>query len=449
MPPKRKIVRDSDDESEFSPGPFVSEEPPARKYQEPPANAPLAKRPRGRPPRTSVPVPGPGMVESPAVGRQCSNLEVQVPKLPKKASDVLVSNEEDMNAQDEAHLIMARRYLLISLTLWSSVLMIQSLLVTTPYKLEIGSGPDMRPFPVNAMVLRKLSKFFETHKFDKPLRPIFSRSSVTARPAPLAQAEQSSAAVQRPQIEANTVVKSADTSLKEKIARGRAQNRANQATRTETPGLSIPRSGGDSLAVLPPQSRQGPEGDSLPILPPQPTPRSLLSFIDPVAFAIFQDWSVYSQIDQESIDRITRAITRTMSLTSPPPSLESLWFFGQKLGAPGFQNRIMQIIRTSNKMRGGNWPHSKDVRYIEEQRGVSEPCKLYDLAVICVAVNEPLTKFESATRAHQVWEKLLYDRSTIMKEALSKKKERFANVKPWHKNYLGEWLVAEKMMLDN
>jgi len=184
-----------------------------------------------------------------------------------------------------------------------------------------------------------------------------------------------------------------------------------------------------------------PSGPTIVVnIPPQLT---LLQTITPAQFTCFLSWLYTGNITKESISDCNN------HLASSKPTLESLWFLGLKLQCPSFQNRVMEALLATKKMHDGDWPSPSRVKFIEDKLSSLPPINtpeqnvLRNLAVTCVAINTPFQKCNDGSEAAKAWDKLLDEKSAVVKEALKLKTEKWTNRKPWHKNYLKFWLVPE------
>lgn len=297
---------------------------------------------------------------------------------------------------------------------------------TRIHAINVGHGEGMRVFHVPFGVLESVSAF------SRISTPQVAPSNLSISQSPNTQAEESTSnqgnSNQGNSNAATTQSRTALLVLKDEVAKKRKDD--------ALADMSMPNANSEHPNKKSQASYIIPSPDD-----------ALLKVMDPAAFAIFLAWAMSGQIDQDMIDEVSIHSMVNMKLPAVKLSLETLWFLGDKLGAPGFQNRIMHLIRTSSRTKEGNWPAPREARYIQEQRDATKPCKLYDQAVLCIAFNEPIKRHAKGTPGHRLWAGLLNGASKdMMIEALSMDTSRFANVKPWHKNYTKEWLVKERML---
>lgn len=341
--------------------------------------------------------------------------------------DKFVKTEEEIMRQKEMHKSIANWYEThLRLPIFSKArkrLIIRSIMLSTPTaRIIIGSGTNARPFHVFPSLLKLSSDFFSTYDFRSPARPPGAKTNAVAAPT-------AAPTDTKPAANGN-----GDCSTSVSFAELRATRRAQDAfiaTKSEPSTAPAAATQLESIDLT------GPEA--------VPTHMVFLQTIDPTEFACFLSWVYTGAISEESI------LESAYALKSRPPSLTTLWFLGTKLGSPAFQNRVMEALLQSDKVSQLTWPKIAEVREIEAMvnpRLEGKRCQLYDLAVLMVAIKQPLMFYKEGTKGLQMWEALLLgDQSRIMRQSLRENAEKWQEKsKPWHKPYRAMWLVNERLM---
>lgn len=339
-----------------------------------------------------------------------------------------IDSDEDIALQRTMHQQITTRYFIsFSVPKCKLDLIVRSIMITSGMKareLTIGFEGKAKSFTVFPELLKLHSLFFRSYVFQAPA--VNAIASVVPIPDPgLAQPQ----AVAVNENEATALPHSSEQmqdnpsdSIVIKIEPG---------TIPAPPPIAEP-------PISPPHQAQAELGShSRPIDAEVELP--LLATLHPLEFAIFLSF-IYTGIVTEKSISLTAS---TQNLRSPP--LESLWFLGSKLRAAGFQNRVMELLLTSSSMQAGLWPSAAVVRYIEHMRDPNEECKLFDLAVICVAIMEPMKKYEEGSAEAMTWEKILEEKSEVLNKSLRTSTESWKK-KPYNRRHLGKWLVRERML---
>lgn len=152
----------------------------------------------------------------------------------------------------------------------------------------------------------------------------------------------------------------------------------------------------------------------------------------------------------------------SLIMTVEHNSVEALWYVGQWLRSPYFQNYILENLRISEPVKSGNWPSPEDIEMLydlhkkhdlqneddseteNERRGYSVPeYQLKKFAVHCLSANNTSGRYQNQSREGRAWQKLFDKRSDIVKDAfVVSGGTNWALVKPWDDKLRGEYMVA-------
>ncbi|KAE8447199.1 hypothetical protein EG329_011030 [Mollisiaceae sp. DMI_Dod_QoI] len=148
-------------------------------------------------------------------------------------------------------------------------------------------------------------------------------------------------------------------------------------------------------------------------------------------------------------------------------SPEALWYVGQYLRSPDFQNNILEGLRTTSSTKSGCWPSAEDMEIIynlhekaedgirnadggktgggnENSSGGAGENLLKKFAAHCIAANSPFERHEPESAEGQAWKKLFGKKSEIGMDVLIAGGTRWALRKPWDDKLRGDYMVEEE-----
>ncbi|KAF8861576.1 hypothetical protein BDZ45DRAFT_723718 [Acephala macrosclerotiorum] len=179
-----------------------------------------------------------------------------------------------------------------------------------------------------------------------------------------------------------------------------------------------------------------------------------LPSINPSQFAQFVSF-IYTGTIISAFDPLIMAVEHN--------SVEALWYVGQYLRSPPFQNNILEGLRTTSTVKSGTWPSPEDVEIIYdlhdkaqqsegddtkvkgegEDRGGSKNM-LKKFALHCLSASNPLTRHPIATPSGRAWDEFLTKKRTDIGIELLRVSGRWAFTKPWDDKLRGEYMVEEE-----
>ncbi|CZR64690.1 uncharacterized protein PAC_14589 [Phialocephala subalpina] len=184
------------------------------------------------------------------------------------------------------------------------------------------------------------------------------------------------------------------------------------------------------------------------LLSPTKTSESYdLPTINPSQFAQFVSF-LYAGTVIDAFDPLIMTIEHN--------SVEALWYVGQALRSPSFQNNILEGLRTTASVKSGTWPSPEDVEiiydlHVKSEAGiklevstVSEENKLKKFAIHCLGANNPLTRYDMESTEGKAWDEFLTQKRTDIAMELLRVSGRRAFTKPWEDKLRGEYMVEEE-----
>jgi hypothetical protein len=158
--------------------------------------------------------------------------------------------------------------------------------------------------------------------------------------------------------------------------------------------------------------------------------------ISPFQFSLFLCWVEHGYF----IDRLL-----SISQNESDIGLEHLWFAGERLGSPGFQNYIMERLRISDPVQCGQWPTFDQARTVYqltlELPTIGQLHMLQNFVAEAIAANNPFERYEQGSDEYWEWKRLYKENSTIGIDVLQAGSKRWIESKPWDDEHRYRYLL--------
>ncbi|KUJ06392.1 uncharacterized protein LY89DRAFT_692518 [Mollisia scopiformis] len=130
-------------------------------------------------------------------------------------------------------------------------------------------------------------------------------------------------------------------------------------------------------------------------------------------------------------------------------SVEALWYVGQTLRSPSFQNNLLEGLRTSQPVKSGDWPSVEDIEIVYDLEKKPEPgvgnggeSLFKKFSIHCLAANNPFDRYEVESSEGQGWNKLMFDKEKEVFKDFILAGNRW-DTKPWEDKERGKYMVDE------
>jgi hypothetical protein len=169
--------------------------------------------------------------------------------------------------------------------------------------------------------------------------------------------------------------------------------------------------------------------------------------VSPLQFSFFLSWMQHGYF-------IDPLLSISENESNIDVELEHLWVAGHQLESPGFQNYVMERLRTSDGAQAGDWPTPDEARTVYRLVSGIRPTgsrssdgghsMLRKFVADSIAADNPFERYDPDSDEYEEWSRLYTENSVISLDVHKASSKRWSESKPWEDQHRKKYLVEEK-----